>query len=88
MSTQEITTSNQMQEVTPSAKKQYALWQIVGIWLAAGAPLVSPTVAPTTQTVSTPQAIQTQATSREALGVSMPHFKSLKSYVDNPPKLS
>ena len=24
----------------------------------------------------------------EGLGVPMPHFKSLKGYVDNPPKLS
>lgn len=39
MSTQEITTADQIQELTNSAKKQYALWQIVGIWLAAGAPM-------------------------------------------------
>jgi membrane protease YdiL (CAAX protease family) len=39
MSTQEITSTNKMQEVTTSAKKQYALWQIIGIWLAAGAPM-------------------------------------------------
>jgi len=39
MSTQEITPTNQMQGPSTSAKKQYALWQIVGIWLAAGAPM-------------------------------------------------
>ena len=39
MSTKEISSMNQLQEVSPSAKKQYALWQIVGIWLAAGAPM-------------------------------------------------
>ena len=39
MSTQEITSTNKMQEVTISVKKQYALWQILGIWLAAGAPM-------------------------------------------------
>lgn len=39
MSTREITSTNKMLEVTTSAKKQYALWQIIGIWLAAGAPM-------------------------------------------------
>jgi len=39
MSTQEVTSTDQMQGVSTSAKKQYALWQIVGIWLAAGAPM-------------------------------------------------
>jgi len=39
MSTQEITTTNQRPGISTSAKKQYALWQIIGIWLAAGAPM-------------------------------------------------
>jgi len=39
MSTQDATSTNQVQEVSPSAKKQYALWQIIGVWLAAGAPM-------------------------------------------------
>jgi len=39
MSTQEITSTNQMQEAPTPVKKQYALWQILGVWLAAGAPM-------------------------------------------------
>jgi len=39
MSTKEISSMNQLQEVSTSMKKQYALWQIIGIWLAAGAPM-------------------------------------------------
>jgi len=39
MLTEEITTTNQMPGVSTSVKKQFALWQIVGIWLAAGAPV-------------------------------------------------
>jgi len=39
MSTQEITSANQMQGTSLYRKKQYTLWQILGIWLAAGAPM-------------------------------------------------
>lgn len=40
MSTQEITTGNKLQELSVSAgKSQYTLWQILGIWFAAGAPM-------------------------------------------------
>ena len=40
MSTQEITTGNKLQELSVSAGKgQYTLWQILGIWFAAGAPM-------------------------------------------------
>ena len=39
MSTQETTSTNQLQGALTSAKNQYALWQIIGIWLAAGAPM-------------------------------------------------
>jgi hypothetical protein len=40
MSTQELTTTNHLQELSVDDKKgQYTLWQTVGIWLAAGAPM-------------------------------------------------
>ena len=40
MSTQEITSTNNLQELSNSEKKdQYTLWQIIGVWLAAGAPM-------------------------------------------------
>ncbi|HSJ87956.1 MAG TPA: CPBP family intramembrane glutamic endopeptidase [Anaerolineales bacterium] len=39
MSTQETTATNQRQGLSTSAKKQYALWQILDVWLAAGAPM-------------------------------------------------
>ncbi|HSM72254.1 MAG TPA: CPBP family intramembrane glutamic endopeptidase [Anaerolineales bacterium] len=39
MSSHEITSTDQTQGVSTPANKQYALWQIVGIWLAAGAPM-------------------------------------------------
>jgi len=39
MSSHEITSTNQTQGVSTPANKQYALWQIIGIWLAAGAPM-------------------------------------------------
>jgi uncharacterized protein len=40
MSTQEITSTNNLQAYsTNSAQSQYSLWQILGIWLAAGAPM-------------------------------------------------
>ena len=39
MSSQEITSTNQTQEASVSVKKQYALWQILGIWLVGGAPM-------------------------------------------------
>jgi len=35
----EISSMNQLQEASTSMEKQYALWQIIGIWLAAGAPM-------------------------------------------------
>jgi len=39
VSSQEITPTNQTQGVSAPVNKQYALWQIVGIWLSAGAPM-------------------------------------------------
>ena len=39
MSTKEISSMNQLQEVSTSMKKQYAIWQIIGIWLLAGTPM-------------------------------------------------
>ncbi len=40
MSTQEITSTNQVHEVSTSRKTdQYTLWQILAIWLAAAAPM-------------------------------------------------
>ena len=39
MSTQEITSPNNVQDLSASARMQYAPWQIVGVWLAAGAPM-------------------------------------------------
>jgi hypothetical protein len=40
MSTQETTSINNLRELsTVSRKEQYTLWQILGIWLAAGAPM-------------------------------------------------
>src|SRR5574342_568689 len=40
MSTQEITSSNKLQEFSMiREKKQYTLWQVLGIWLAGGAPM-------------------------------------------------
>jgi len=39
MSMKEISSMNQLQEASTSMEKQYALWQIIGIWLAAGAPM-------------------------------------------------
>lgn len=39
MSSHEITSTNQKQGVSTPANKQYALWQIIGVWLAAGAPM-------------------------------------------------
>src|SRR5512141_3181210 len=39
MSTREITSTNNVQGLSTSAKNQYTLWQIIGIWLAGGAPL-------------------------------------------------
>jgi membrane protease YdiL (CAAX protease family) len=40
MSTQEIISTTTLQELSASAGKgQYTLWQILGIWLAAGAPM-------------------------------------------------
>ena len=40
MSTQEITSTNKLQKVSINYKKdEYTLWQILGIWLAAGAPM-------------------------------------------------
>lgn len=40
MSTQEITSRNKLQDLSISAGKgQYTLWKILGIWLAAGAPM-------------------------------------------------
>lgn len=39
MSTQEMDATNNVQGLSTSAKKQYALWQIIGIWLAGGTPL-------------------------------------------------
>ncbi len=39
MLTQNMTSRNNVQELSVSGKGQYALWQIIGICLAAGAPL-------------------------------------------------
>lgn len=40
MTTKEMTTTNRMQELSIIDKPgQYTLWQILGIWLAAGAPM-------------------------------------------------
>jgi membrane protease YdiL (CAAX protease family) len=39
MSTQEITSTNAMKEISISEKGQYSLWQILGIWLVGGAPI-------------------------------------------------
>src|SRR5512145_740925 len=40
MSTQEIASTNSHQELSISSRKdQYTLWQILGIWLAGGAPM-------------------------------------------------
>jgi membrane protease YdiL (CAAX protease family) len=39
MSTQELTSTNSMQELSTTAKNQYTLWQILGIWLAAAVPM-------------------------------------------------
>ena len=38
MSTQEMTSTNNVQGLSTSAKNQYTLWQIIGIWLAGGVP--------------------------------------------------
>jgi uncharacterized protein len=39
MTTPEITSSNNARDFSTFAKEQYSLWQIFGIWLAAGAPM-------------------------------------------------
>ncbi len=40
MATQEITATNNLQELSMNSEKgQYTLWQVLGIWLAAGAPM-------------------------------------------------
>jgi CAAX protease family protein len=40
MSTQEITSINNVRDVSSTSRKeQYTIWQILGIWLAAGAPM-------------------------------------------------
>jgi uncharacterized protein len=39
MSTQELTSTNNAQSVSAAATNQYTLWQILGIWFAAGAPM-------------------------------------------------
>lgn len=39
MTTQELTSTNNAQSVSAAATNQYTLWQILGIWLAAGAPM-------------------------------------------------
>ena len=39
MPTQEMTSKNNIQELSVSVKSQYTLWQIIGIWLAGGAPM-------------------------------------------------
>jgi len=40
MSTQEYTSTNNLQELTADSQKgQYTIWQILGIWLAGGAPI-------------------------------------------------
>jgi hypothetical protein len=40
MSMQEMTSANNLQELSMSSKAgQYTLWQVLGIWLAGGAPI-------------------------------------------------
>ena len=40
MSTQEITATNNLHKLSATTRKdQYTLWQILGVWLAAGAPM-------------------------------------------------
>lgn len=39
MSTQEITSMNNLKELSTSEKGQYTFWQILGIWLVGGAPI-------------------------------------------------
>jgi CAAX protease family protein len=40
VSTQEIASTNNIREVSMNAEKgQYTLWQVLGIWLAAGTPM-------------------------------------------------
>lgn len=40
MSTQEMTSTNNLQGLSTSYKKdQYTLWQVLGVWLTAGAPM-------------------------------------------------
>ncbi len=39
MSTQELASTNRAQEISVSTTDQYTLWQILGIWLAAAAPM-------------------------------------------------
>jgi membrane protease YdiL (CAAX protease family) len=39
MSTQELTSKENFQELLLSSKNQYKLWQILGIWLLGGAPM-------------------------------------------------
>src|SRR5262249_14653633 len=39
MSTQEMTSTNNVQGLSTPVKNQYTLWQILGIWLVGGAPL-------------------------------------------------
>ncbi|WKZ47125.1 MAG: hypothetical protein QY306_15030 [Anaerolineales bacterium] len=40
MSTQEITSTNQLREISTNRMTgQYTLWQILAIWLAAAAPM-------------------------------------------------
>jgi len=39
MFTKEVISKNNPQNLSAPSKNQYALWQIVGIWLAAGAPM-------------------------------------------------
>lgn len=39
MQAQEIVSTNTMQDVSTSVKGQYTLWQILGIWFAAAAPM-------------------------------------------------
>jgi hypothetical protein len=40
MSTQELTSTNNVQQLSISSEKdQYTIWQILGIWLAGGAPM-------------------------------------------------
>jgi membrane protease YdiL (CAAX protease family) len=39
MTTQEIVSTNKMQDLSSTVKSQYTLWQILGIWFMAGAPM-------------------------------------------------